>query len=121
LRQKSPTESPSKPEATIKSEARKETPQTEPKTRPIPPTPAKKGNQGTRRFRLSIGKEEGISSEKLREAIFKLTGVPENALGKIEVQSKGSIIEVSSDQAEWTAMKMKRALIAGKRIKAKLL
>lgn len=121
LRQKSPTESPSKPEATIKTEARKATPQTEPKARPTPPAPTKKGNQGTRRFRLSIGKEEGISSEQLREAIFKLTGVPENALGKIEVQSKGSIIEVSSDQAEWTAMKMKRALIAGKRIKAKLL
>lgn len=121
LRQKSAPASEPTPDISAKKEAPKETSQTETKPTPTPPAPTNKKGQGTRRFRLSIGKEAGISAEQLREAIFKLTGVPENALGKIDVQAKGSTVEVSSDQAEWTAMKMKRALIAGKRVKAKLM
>ena len=122
LRQKSaPTSS-----QASKASTAKETPQEAPKKKetppaPRPPAPNKQPSHGTRRFRLSIGKEEGISVAQLRESVIKLTGVPENALGKIDIQAKGSIVEVSSDQAEWTARKMKRALIAGKRVKAKLM
>lgn len=108
--QKAPAED--KPAAPAKTESHtkvKESSQTKPT------------NQANRRFRISIGKESGITTEQLREAIQKLTGVPEKALGKIDIQAKGSIVEVSSDQAEWTANKMKRAQIAGKRVKAKLM
>jgi hypothetical protein len=122
LRQKSaPASKPASKAPPAKESAQEAPKKKEASPAPRSSAPSKQASQGTRRFRLSIGKEEGISAAQLRESVIKLTGVPENALGKIDIQSKGSIVEVSSDQAEWTAMKMKRALIAGKRVKAKLM
>ncbi len=87
-----------------------------------PKTPATpRSMQPGTKLRLSIGKEAGVTPSKLREAILGETGLPASSLGKVEVQDKHATIEISSDQAKSAVTKMKRANIAGKRVKAKLL
>ena len=86
---------------------------------PTPP-PTRAYRSGTR-LRLNIGKESGVTTGNLRDAIMGETGLPSNALGKVDVQAKFATVEISADQARSAVSKMKRANIGGKRVKATLL
>ncbi len=72
------------------------------------------------KLRLSIGKDAGITPSQLRKAILGETGVPDSLIGKIELQAKYATIELPADKANAVMSKMKRAHIAGKRVKARL-
>ena len=88
--------------------------------KPSRPDTPRSMQPGTK-LRLSIGKEAGVTPGKLREAILGETGLPASSLGQVDVQAKHATIEISSDQAKSAVTKMKRANIAGKRVKAKLM
>jgi hypothetical protein len=72
------------------------------------------------RLRLSIGKDAGVTAGQVREAILGETGVPESFIGKVDLQAKHTTVEIPADKANAVMSKMKRANIAGKRVKAKL-
>jgi len=72
------------------------------------------------RLRLNIGKDAGVTADQIREAILGETGVPESIIGKVELQAKHATIDIASEKANAVMSKMKRANIAGKRVKAKL-
>lgn len=72
------------------------------------------------RLRLSIGKDAGITAGQVRDAVLGETGVPESIIGKVDLQAKHTTIEIAADKANAVMSKMKRANIAGKRVKAKL-
>ncbi len=90
----------------------------EPKATPSSSGPKAKGSGS--RLRISIGKESGVTAGKLRDAILGETGLPASSLGSVDIQAKHATVEISSDQAKSAVTKMKRASIAGKRVKAKL-
>jgi hypothetical protein len=71
-------------------------------------------------LRLNIGKDAGVTADQIREAILGETGVPESIIGKVELQAKHSTIDIAAEKANAVMSKMKRANIAGKRVKAKL-
>ena len=72
------------------------------------------------RLRISIGKDAGVTADQVRQAVLGETGVPEGTLGKVELQAKHTTIEIAAEKANAVMSKMKRANIAGKRVKAKL-
>jgi hypothetical protein len=84
------------------------------------PPPTRAYRSGTR-LRLNIGTESGVTTGNLRDAILGETGLPSDALGKVDVQAKFATIEISSEQAKSAVTKMKRASIGGKRVKAILI
>ncbi|MDA7559299.1 DEAD/DEAH box helicase [bacterium] len=71
-------------------------------------------------LRLNIGKDAGVTADQIREAILGETGVPESIIGKVELQAKHATIAIAAEKANAVMSKMKRANIAGKRVKAKL-
>ena len=72
------------------------------------------------RLRISIGKDAGVTAGQVRDAVLGETGVPESFIGKVDLQAKHTTIEIAADKANAVMSKMKRANIAGKRVKAKL-
>ena len=71
-------------------------------------------------LRLNIGKDAGVTADQIREAILGETGVPESIIGKVKLQAKHVTIDIAAEKANAVMSKMKRANIAGKRVKAKL-
>ena len=79
------------------------------------------GSQDSRnQLRLNIGKDAGVTADQIRDAILGETGVPESIIGKVELQAKHATIDIAAEKANAVMSKMKRANIAGKRVKAKL-
>jgi ATP-dependent RNA helicase DeaD len=107
------------PETTAESKPREAAPAPVVASTPTPP-PTRAYRSGTR-LRLNIGKESGVTTGKLRDAVLGETGLPSDALGKVDVQAKFATIEISSEEARSAVTKMKRASIGGKRVKAILL
>ena len=78
-------------------------------------------DSGRTRLRLGIGREAGVTEGQIRDAVLGETGISAGSVGRVELQDRFSVVEVSSEQARSALTKIKRANIAGKRVKAKLL
>ena len=89
----------------------------EPTSKPAP----RASDSGRTRLRLGIGREAGVTEGQIRDAVLGETGISAGSVGRVELQDRFSVVEVSSEQARSALTKIKRANIAGKRVKAKLL
>jgi len=76
---------------------------------------------GMVRFEVSIGKDDGVGKVSLADFIIRTTRIRDFAIGKIQIDSKSSIVEVHKDFGNRMTMDLTKAKYKGKRIFVKVI
>lgn len=86
----------------------------------FPSAPAKKSGSSFSRIRLSVGEEDGLTTGTIRDLVLGETGLSVSSVGRVDVKPDHVTLEVVTEEAKSAVSKLKRAKVAGKRIKARL-
>lgn len=80
--------------------------------------PAKKFRGGTRnRYRLEVGKRDGVSPRAIVGAMTGEAGLRGADLGKINIYPSFSVVEVASELSDSQISKLSRAQVSGRRLR----
>lgn len=78
--------------------------------------PRRPSMQGARRYRIEVGKRDGVGPGAIVGAITGEGGIPGKALGSIDIYPSFSLVEIA-DLDPATAAKIARARVAGRSLK----
>jgi ATP-dependent RNA helicase DeaD len=84
------------------------------------PKPSRRTPEGQTRLHMSVGSENGITSEDLLRVIKGETGLPESAIGHIDLRERHAFVDVASEHASAIISKLRRAKMGDRRLKVKL-
>ncbi len=93
------------------------------RTQPAAPKPAKVSRrtpEGQTRLHMNIGSESGVTREDIVRAIQGETGLPESAVGHVDLRERHTFVDVDSQHAQAIVGKLKRTRLADRRLKVKL-
>ncbi len=76
--------------------------------------------EGQTRLHVSIGSENGVTGEDILRVIQGETGLPSAALGHVDLRERHAFVDVAAEHAQAVVSKLKRSLLAGRRLKVKL-
>src|SRR6185437_5990257 len=75
--------------------------------------------QGQTRLFMNVGAEMGVSESDIIDAIQGATGLPREALGKVDVRERHLFVNVATDQVPGIVAKLNRSQIKGRNMKVK--
>ncbi|KAB2674278.1 MAG: DEAD/DEAH box helicase, partial [Verrucomicrobia bacterium] len=72
------------------------------------------------RLWMSVGEEDGITVQTAREFILGTTGEPESTVLGVDIRPRHTFVDVAAMRAAAMVAQMKRATLAGRRLKVKV-
>jgi RNA-binding protein YlmH len=69
---------------------------------------------------MNVGAEMGVSEGDIIQAIQGATGLPREAIGKVDVRERHLFVNVASEQAQSIVAKLSRSQIKGHNAKVKV-
>jgi ATP-dependent RNA helicase DeaD len=88
--------------------------------RPNIPRSIPRAHQGQTRLFMNLGAEMGVSEGDIIEAIQGATGLPREAIGKVDVRERHLFVHVATDQVPGIVAKLNRSQIKGRNAKVKV-
>ncbi len=77
-----------------------------------------KGKGGRkRRYRLEVGKRDGVSPKAIVGAITNEAGITGDALGKINIYPSFSVVEIGEELSDTQMSKLSRATVSGRKLR----
>jgi ATP-dependent RNA helicase DeaD len=86
----------------------------------IPRSIRRRAQQGQTRLFMNVGAEMGVSEGDIIQAIQGATGLPREAIGKVDVRERHLFVNVASEQAQSIVAKLSRSQIKGHNAKVKV-
>jgi ATP-dependent RNA helicase DeaD len=84
------------------------------------PKPSRRTPAGQTRLFVNVGAEMGVSETDVVSTILGQTGLPRQAVGKIDLRDRHLFVDVASEHAGSIIPKLSRTQIKGRKVKAKI-